>query len=61
LSAGSTGLDLPPPLEGFETEEEVEAALAALDRAQGRLDRAAAIFLDDAAALVAAAAPVNAA
>lgn len=54
LSSGATGLDLPPPLEAFEPDEEVEAARAALAQAHGRLDRAASIFLDDAAALAAA-------
>lgn len=56
LSTGAQGLDLPPPLEAFATDEEIDAITAAIGVAFQRLDRAAQIFLDDAGALTAAAA-----
>lgn len=55
LSAGAGGLDLPPPLDAFATDEEIEAAADAIGAAFHRLDRAMQIFLDDAGALTAAA------
>jgi hypothetical protein len=55
LSSGSEGLDLPPPLEAFAADEEIEQARGAIGAAFARLDRAAQIFLDDAGALTAAA------
>ena len=56
LSTGAQGLDLPPPLEAFATDEEIQNVIAATAAAFQRLDRAAQIFLDDAGALTAAAA-----
>ena len=55
LSSGNEGLDLPPPLEAFAVDAEIEAARDAIAAAFSRLDRAAQIFLDDAGALTAAA------
>jgi hypothetical protein len=55
LSSGSEGLDLPPPLEAFAADEEIEQARGSIAAAFARLDRAAQIFLDDASALTAAA------
>ena len=55
LSTGAQGLDLPPPLEAFATDEEIAGVTAAVALAFQRLDRAAQIFLDDAGALTAAA------
>ena len=56
LSTGEQGLDLPPALEAFATDEEIASAEAAIAGAVARLDRAAQIFLDDAGALTALAA-----
>ena len=56
LSTGEQGLDLPPALEAFATDEEIASAEAAIAGAFARLDRAAQIFLDDAGALTALAA-----
>lgn len=55
LSSGSEGLELPPPLEAFASNEEIESARSAIAAAFARLDRATQIFLDDAGALTAAA------
>ncbi|MCC6921335.1 MAG: hypothetical protein IT548_19250 [Alphaproteobacteria bacterium] len=55
LSSGNEGLDLPPPLEAFAGDAEIEAARDAIAAAFARLDRAAQVFLDDAGALTAAA------
>lgn len=55
LSCGAAGLDLPPPLESFATDAEVESVRAAIADAGLRLDRAMQLFLDDAGALTAAA------
>jgi hypothetical protein len=55
LSSGATGLDLPPPLQAFSADAEIEAAAASIGQAHARLDRAASVFLDDAQALTAAA------
>lgn len=57
LSSGNQGLDLPPPLEGFASDEEIERAKAAIFGAFHRLDRATQIFLDDARALTVASEP----
>lgn len=54
LSSGAQGLDLPPPLEAFLDDAEIDAAKTAIAGAFQRLDRATQIFLDDARALTAA-------
>ncbi len=56
LSTGAQGLDLPPPLEAFVSDDEIRTMQAAIATALHRLDRATQIFLDDAGALTAAAA-----
>jgi len=56
LSTGAQGLDLPPALEAFATDDEIRTVQAAIVTALHRLDRATQIFLDDAGALTAAAA-----
>ena len=55
LSSGTPGLDLPPPLEDFASNDEIERVVAAVGAAFHKLDRATQIFLDDASALTAAA------
>lgn len=55
LSSGAQGLDLPPPLEAFAVQDEIDRVKTAIVGAFQRLDRATQIFLDDASALTAAA------
>ncbi len=54
LSAGTHGLDLPPPLEAFGTADELASVASAIEAGYARLERAGSVLLDDAGALTAA-------
>ena len=53
LDIGPEGLDLPPPADAFETDDEVDAVLDKLDKALARADRAAGSYCRDAQYLIA--------
>ena len=53
LDAGERGLNLTPPREAFEDDEEINLTLDELDKALGRADRAAANYCRDAQYLIA--------